>query len=58
MSWGWHTGKVWGVAWGVSSFHSLFTWQRGCALDSEVNRTGLGLAPGATLWVRGLVVDL
>lgn len=31
---------------------------RGCALDAEVNRTGLSLAPGAMLWVRGLVVDL
>lgn len=32
---------------------------RGCAFDAEVNRIGLGLVPGAaTLWVRGLVVDL
>lgn len=32
---------------------------RGCALDAEVNRMGLDLVPGAaTLWVRGLVVDL
>lgn len=69
MSWGWHIGKVWGVAWvSVPSIPSsaahlaqilgeaLPASVTGCAHDTEVNRMGLGLVPGAKLWVKGLVV--